>query len=200
MERHRFRIEGSREQERVRRIVEGSAEAFRGLVTEYYPLAYGLAYGVLHDAGDAEEVVQDAFLRTHRAVARFRGDASLKTWILRVVYRLSLNRRRDRSRSAWHRLGLDRRDEAGDRAAAQLAAREPDPEAHAISRQTRELVLEAIAELSEPLRDALVLSTLEGLTYEEIARILQVPAGTVSSRLHAARQQLVDRLARHDLI
>ncbi|MFH1567262.1 MAG: sigma-70 family RNA polymerase sigma factor [Gemmatimonadota bacterium] len=200
MDRHRFRIESSREQERVHRIVGGSAEAFRSLVTDYYPLAYSLAYRVLNDAGDAEEVVQDAFLRIHRALASFRGDASLKTWILRVVHRLSLNRRRDRSRTAWHRLGLSRRDEASARAEAELVAREPDPESRLISRQTRELVLEAMGELSEPLRDVLVLSTLEGLTYEEIGRILQVPVGTVSSRLHAARQQLVRELSRRELI
>lgn len=194
----RLRIESSDEAERVRRIVQGSAEAFRALVAEYYALAYSLAYRVLGDAADAEEVVQDAFVRVHGAMASFRGEASLKTWILRIVQRLSLNRRRDRARTAWHRLGLARSCDVDQ--VPPVPSTEPDPEARLISRQTREQVMAVVNGLSTPLRDVVVLSSLGELTYEEIARVLGVPVGTVSSRLHAARRRLADELARRDLI
>ena len=191
-------IERSDEADRVRRIVGGSEEAFRALVIEYHALAYSLAYRVLGDAGDAEEVAQDAFVRVHAAMASFRGEASLKTWILRIVHRLSLNRRRDRARTAWHRLGLARSHDVDQ--APPVPSTEPDPEARLISRQTRTQVMAAVDGLSAPLRDVVVLSSLGELTYEEIARVLGVPVGTVSSRLHAARRQLSDKLARQDLI
>lgn len=182
----------------MRRIVEGSATAFRALVTEYYPLAYSLAYRVVGDAGEAEEVAQDAFLRVHAAMPSFRGEASLKTWILRIVHRLSLNRRRDRSRTAWHRLGLAHSGDVD--LVPPPPSREPDPETELISRQTREQVMEAVDGLSAPLRDVVMLSSMGELTYEEIARVLGVPMGTVSSRLHAARRQLADELGRRELI
>ncbi|MFC1526192.1 RNA polymerase sigma factor [Candidatus Latescibacterota bacterium] len=201
MQTRRILTDGSREREWVRRIVGGNIEAFRTLVVDYHPLAYSLAYRVLNDAEDAEEVVQDAFVKIHCALEGFRGESSLKTWILRIVLRLSLNRRRDRSRTAWRRLGLHRGGEAGDEdGELGLAAPGPDPEGLLIAKETRSRVLAAVESLSPPLREVVVLSTLEDLTYDEIARILRVPVGTVSSRLHAARRKLVDVLQREDLI
>lgn len=201
MQTRRAVTDGSREREWVRRIVSGNVEAFRRLVADYHPLAYSLAYRVLDDAEDAEEVVQDAFLKIHRALDGFRGESSLKTWILRIVLRLSLNRRRDRSRSAWHRLGLHRLGDTGDEDGDPgVAAPGPDPEGQLIAKETRSRILAAVDDLSPPLREVVVLSTVENLTYDEIGRILRVPVGTVSSRLHAARRKLVDALRREDLI
>ena len=186
---------------RVDRIVQGSGDDFRSLVIEFHPLAYSLAYKVLDNRADAEEVVQDAFVKVHDALGRFRGDSSLKTWILRIVMRLSLNRRRDRSRSAWHRLGLHRQgDEDLDEVSAIAAADPRDPEAECISDETRRLVLGLLDELPATLREALVLNSLEELSYDEIARVLQVPLGTVSSRIHSAREKLSRKLAECDLL
>ena len=183
------------------RIVQGSGDDFRSLMIEFHPLAYSLAYKVLDDREDAEEVVQDAFVKVHDALGRFRGDSSLKTWILRIVMRLSLNRRRDRSRSAWHRLGLHRQgDEDLDEVSAIAAADPRDPEAECISDETRRLVLLLLDELPATLREALVLNSLEELSYDEIARVLQVPLGTVSSRIHSAREKLSRKLAECDLL
>jgi len=186
---------------RVDRIVQGSGDDFRSLVIEFHPLAYSLAYKVLDNREDAEEVVQDAFVKVRDALGRFRGDSSLKTWILRIVMRLSLNRRRDRSRSAWHRLGLHRQgDEDLDEVSVSISAADPrDPEAECISGETRRLVLGLLDELPATLREALVLNSLEELSYDEIARVLQVPLGTVSSRIHSAREKLSRKLAERDL-
>ena len=184
------------DQDRARRLA-GDEAAFREFVAQYYPLAYGLACRALDDRQDAEEVVQDAFMRIHRALDEFRGDASLKTWVLRIVWRLSLNRRRDRARSAWRRLGLHRHDEDTDPVLPAPAAH--TPEAQLLSAETRRQVRSLIDELSPPLREALILNSFEDLRYEEIASILDVPVGTVYSRIHAARRQLGDRLHRAGL-
>lgn len=184
------------------RIVQGSGDDFRSLVIEFHALAYSLAYKVLDDRQDAEEVVQDTFVKVHDALGRFRGDSSLKTWILRIVMRLSLNRRRDRSRSAWHRLGLHRQGDGDlDEVSAAISAADTrDPEAECISDETRRLVLGLLDELPATLREALVLNSLEELSYDEIARVLQVPLGTVSSRIHSAREKLSRKLAERDLL
>ena len=186
------------DEERVERILDGDDDAFRQLITEYHPLAYGLAYRSLGDREDAEEVVQDAFVKIHGALAGFRGESSLKTWILRIVWRLSLNRRRDRARSPWRRLGLHRSDvEAGDRLSA--AAGE-GPEARLLTRETQRLVREQIDELPAPLREVLILHSFEQLGYEEISRVLDIPVGTVSSRIHGARRRLAAALQRRGLV
>ena len=190
------------ESERIRRVVSGDTEAFRALVRDYHPLAYSLAFKVLSDAQDAEEVVQDAFIKIHQALDGFRGDASLKTWILRIVLRLSLNRRRDRARSSWHRLGLHLKgaEDAPGSAAEPRAPVSQNPESLCISRETRQLLLELVNELPDALREALILNSFEELSYEEIARILQIPLGTVSSRIYAARKKLLKKLRQYEVV
>lgn len=179
---------------RVDDILSGDTRAFQALVVEYHPLAYALAYRTLNDAGDAEEVVQDAFVKIHGALEGFRGDASLKTWILRIVWRLSLNRRRDRARSAWRRLGLHH---GGDDMPDMPEPSSESPENQMMSAETRRVVRQVVDDLPAPLREILILNSFEELGYEEIARILDIPVGTVSSRIHAARRKVADRLRRH---
>ena len=190
---------GRGEEERICRILAGDGSAFAELVREFHPLAYGLAYRVLLDPEDAEEVVQDAFVKIHAALVSFRRSSSLKTWILRIVLRLSLNRRRDRSRSNWYRLGLHH---GGDGVpnAPDPRVFSANPEAECISAETRRVVLRLVDELPDGLREALLLNSMEELSYEEIARVLGVPIGTVSSRIFSARRQLLPKLRRHGLV
>jgi len=186
------------EAERIRRAADGDLQAFRDLVVHYHPLAYSMAYKVLGDPQDAEEVVQDAFVKIHRTLSGFRGEASCKTWISRIVLRLSLNRRRDRSRSSWHRLGLHGYQNP-DHAQPPISA-EQTPEIQCIAQQTHQRIRELVDELPEQLRQVVVLNSFEDLSYEEIAQILEIPLGTVGSRLHSARKKLLGRLRRLDLI
>ena len=186
---------------RAERIAAGDDAAFCQLVRDYYPLAYELAFRLLTDRLDAEEVAQDAFVKVHGAMGSFRAEASLKTWILRIVLRLGLNRRRDRSRSAWYRLGLHlgppRLDD--DRPIEPITSPAATPEGQLLSREARALILALIDRLPDGLRQVLLLNSLEELSYEEIGAILDIPVGTVSSRLHAARQQLGQALDAHGL-
>ncbi|MBQ38266.1 MAG: hypothetical protein CME04_17925 [Gemmatimonadaceae bacterium] len=179
---------------RVKGILSGDEVAFRALVVEYHPLAFGLAYRCLGDPQDAEEVVQDAFVKIHGALDGFRGEASLKTWILRIVWRLSLNRRRDRARSAWRRLGLHRSTDDADALLSDPVAQ--SPEAGLLSRETSRIVRDVVDRLPAALREVMILNSFEELGYEEIARILGIPVGTVSSRIYTARRKLASRLRR----
>ena len=187
------------EKKLVRNIVSGDSSAFSRLVFDYHPLAFSLAFKTLSDAQDAEEVVQDAFVKIFRAMPAFRGESSLKTWIMRIVLRLSLNRRRDRARTSWNRLGLHRSD-AVDESPMLEPAVEQTPESVCISAENRRLVLTLVDQLPDGLREALILNSLEELSYEEIGRIMDIPVGTVGSRIHAARRKLVQKFHRHKLI
>lgn len=178
---------------RIDEILTGDERAFHDLVVEYHPLAYSLAWRTLGDAGDAEEVVQDAFIKIHEALGSFRGEASLKTWILRIVWRLSLNRRRDRARSAWRRLGLH---QGGDDPGDNLPEPQATPEERLLSGERNRLVRDIVDDLPPALREVLILNSFEELGYEEIARVLDIPLGTVSSRIYAARRKLAARLRR----
>jgi len=197
-----MKVHRAGERERVHRIVSGDREAFRSLVREYHPLAYSLAFKMLSSPQDAEEVVQDAFLKIYQTLGSFRGEAALKTWILRIVMRLSLNRRRDRARSSWYRLGLHLDDSGADPEAVPEPAMPtaPNPEALCISRETRRLLLALVDELPDALREVLVLNSFEELSYEEIARILDIPLGTVSSRIYSARRKLLRALRQRELL
>ncbi|MEE2658115.1 MAG: sigma-70 family RNA polymerase sigma factor [Candidatus Latescibacterota bacterium] len=181
----------------ISRLLDGDDSAFQQLVVEYHPLAYSLAFRVLSDRLDAEEVAQDAFVKIHTALAGFRGEASLKTWILRIVLRLSLNRRRNRSRTSWHRLGLG----SGDGETTDMAARPSEtPEAECISKDIHRIVRKQIDALPVSLRDVIILNSFEELGYEEIARVLEIPVGTVCSRIHTARRRLVSAFRQLELL
>lgn len=179
----------------IRDLLAGDEGAFRRLVEEYHGLAYGLAYRALGDPQDAEEVAQDAFVKVHGALGGFRGDSSLKTWVLRIVWRLALNRRRDRARSAWQRLGLHAGGEAERRAGAA-----DDPELRLLSRETALAIRRVVDDLPPALREVVILNSFEELGYDEIARILGVPLGTVSSRIHTARRHLAEALRRRGIL
>ena len=178
----------------IARAAIGDEEAFRQLVSQYYPLVYRLAYRQLNDSQDAEEVAQDTFVKVHKGLADFRGQASLKTWIFSIAWRLSLNKRRDRSRSSWRRLGLHRGEDKID--AGQTAQ---TPESLWLSGETNRAVRQLLDELPAGLREVMVLSGFEELSYEEIARILQIPAGTVGSRIYSARKALAKKLKEREL-
>ena len=168
------------------RLRAGETAAFEELVITYQHRVFGVALRMLGNAAEAQEVAQEAFLRAHRGLAEFRGDAKLSTWLYAITSRLCL------SRLARGERRLRRQ---GEEALLRLAGGEtPDV---AVERGELEAALHrAIAELPEERRIVVVLRDLEGLSYEEIAEVLDLEPGTVRSRLHRARADLKDKLER----
>ncbi len=171
----------------VERLRAGDARAFEELVATYQHRVFGVAVRMLSNAAEAEEVAQEAFLRAHRALADFRGEAKLSTWLYAIVSRLCLTRLAS---------GERRMARQGEETLMRLANDEADP-ATAVERSEVEAALHrAIAELAEERRLVVVLRDLEGLSYEEIAQTLELELGTVRSRLHRARMDLKDKMER----
>ena len=146
---------------------------FEELVRANERLVFGLARGVLGDFAEAEDVAQDVFLRAYRKLEGLRDRQKFRAWVARMSIRLALNRRR----------GLRR---AHVRDAEWLRGAPP-----AVAPASDLALRQAIARLPHKLRSVLLLCAVEGMDAAEVARILRVPDGTVRSRLHLARKQLL---------
>jgi RNA polymerase sigma-70 factor (ECF subfamily) len=150
---------------------------------------------MLSDREDALDIAQEVFLSAYRNLAGFRGESSLSTWLLRIAANRCLNRIRQRTaRTAREVFPGDPRDDGDD--SFQPPAREEDrPERMAETRETGRILEAAIAKLTEDSRLLVLLSDVEGFTYEEVASATGIPLGTVKSRLHRARMALRKMLA-----
>ena len=148
---------------------------------------FAVALRMLGNAAEAEEIAQEVFLRAHRALAEFRGDAKLSTWLYAIASRLCLTRLGSSERSMVRQ---------GEERLRRLPHPASGPDA-ALEQGEREAALHrAISELPDERRIVVVLRDLEGLSYEEIATALGLEPGTVRSRLHRARMDLKDKLER----
>ena len=169
------------------RLRAGDAAAFEALVITHQHRVFGVALRMLGNRAEAEDIAQETFLRAHRALGEFRGEARLSTWLYAIASRLCLNRLASAPRR------LERGDDA---ALLRLPAPVADA-ATALERGELEAALrQAIAELPDERRIVVVLRDLEGLAYDEIAEALGLELGTVRSRLHRARLDLKAKLER----
>jgi len=169
------------------RLRAGDAPAFEELVMTYQHRVFGVALRMLGNPAEAEEVAQEAFVRAHRALGEFRGDAKLSTWLYAITSRLCLNRLAT---------GERRMARQGEDALLRLSDAGPRPDAALERRELEAALGRAIAELPEVRRIVVVLRDVEGLLYEEIAQVLELTLGTVRSRLHRARADLKEKLER----
>jgi RNA polymerase sigma-70 factor (ECF subfamily) len=187
--------------ELVARAKQGDRDAFDTIVERYTPRIYNLSLRITGSREEAEDCVQDAFLRAFKGLGHFRGEAAFSTWL----YRVAMNVANDASR----RLG------SKPIAASELA--DPDsnlpppelerlgesahstdsPETSLLKAQRRQVVTEAIRSLPQNHRTVIVLYDLQGLSYEEIAHVLGTRVGTVKSRLNRARLALKELLTPH---
>lgn len=169
-------VEEREEEVWVERICQGDLEAFDHFITRYRERALRLAALVLHDSDSAEDVVQEAFLRVYGQIGQYRGDCRFYTWFYRIVVRCCLNRMRV---PYWKR-------EREFLSEVRWEGMRSSPEMETEARLT---VSQLLAGISPPLRAALLMREVEGMDYAEIAAALEIPVGTVRSRLNAARGQ-----------
>jgi RNA polymerase sigma-70 factor (ECF subfamily) len=182
----------------VERARGGDDEAFRQLFVRYHRRAYSLAYGMVHNADDALDIVQDGFIKAHRYLDKFEGSSSFYTWFYRIVMNLAIDHIRKRKR-ARH---VDFND-----AIAHLESDAPvgeesllprilgqNPSRALARKEIREQVSAALTELSDNHRAVLIMREFEGLSYQEMADVMKCSKGTIMSRLFHARRNMQKRL------
>jgi len=182
----------------VARAKQGDHEAFRVLVERYQGRAFALALRVLKDEERARDAVQEGFLKAYTSIAKFEGRSSFYTWLYRLVMNLCLDmKRRDKTDREVEWDETRPGDPAGAPTAEAMAgqgAGNPGP-AQALERsELRKRIAEAISQLPEDARETLLLREVDGLSYAEIADALEIPKGTVMSRLHYARKRVQELL------
>ena len=180
----------------VARAQQGDHAAFRQLFDRYHKRAYSVAYGVLKNRHDAMDVVQEGFVKVHKHLASFQGSSSFYTWLYRIVMNLAIDqlRRRKTSRPVEYDDAIAR-DGDGTNDAILPRMADANPRKAAIRRELIEKIDAALAELPEYHRQVILLREIEGLSYEEMAEVLEVPKGTIMSRLFHARKKMQAALA-----
>jgi RNA polymerase sigma-70 factor (ECF subfamily) len=181
----------------VDRFKSGDESAFNEMVARHRDRIYGLVHQLLRNHQDAEEVTQDAFIRAHRGLANFRGDAAFSTWLYQIATNLARNRywywwrrKRDRSVSFDAPVGEDT-----DMTLADVIPAEVDsPDEVTVNGELVDRIAKGMERLSAGHREILVLRNVKNLSYEEIGTILGISVGTVKSRIARARESLRSQL------
>jgi RNA polymerase sigma-70 factor (ECF subfamily) len=183
----------------VERSRAGDRASFDALVRRYYALAYNLAFRMLSDPDRAADATQSAFVRAYRAMPRFRQEANFSTWLYRIVTNVCLDtlRRPERGEQS---LTAAEQEEGPGLEEIDIPDGAADPALTAEQRERQQVVQEALKQLRDDHRAIVVMYDLQGMAYEDIARALRIPLGTVKSRLNRARHALKEALAsRRDL-
>ncbi len=180
------------DQKLIQRFLSGEEGAFNQLVLNYQNRVYGLCYQLLGSLDEAEEVAQEVFLTVYRSLKDFRGESRFSTWLYRVTVNHCKNRMKYLGRRGYYQsdsLEEPVETEKGE-ISRQLADEAQDPLEHLEQKEIQILVRKKIMDLAEDHRVVILLRDLEGLSYQEIARILELKEGTVKSRIHRARAEL----------
>jgi RNA polymerase sigma-70 factor, ECF subfamily len=183
----------------VEQTQQGDMAAFGRLVTKYQDRVYNTCWRLCGNVEDARDLTQDAFLRALQAIDRFQGKAGFYTWLFRIAVNLAISHRR----KGRHAVQLSLHDSDGTRLIDSQAAglvrrigpRGMDPSVTMETREAHRVLLRVLEEMDDEFRTVLVLRDVESFDYHEIGEILDVPPGTVKSRLHRARMALREKLA-----
>lgn len=177
----------------IRRAQKGATVSFDRLVDAYYSTVYNIAYRMLGDSQTAADATQVAFLKAFEALPGFRGDAAFKTWLYRIVVNVCLDEIRRREHQP---LSLTTEEDEGEPPLVErdVPDESDEPAGLVEQRERQEIVHLALARLPEDFRAIIVLYDLNGLSYQEIGEALQIPLGTVKSRLNRARHALREQL------
>ena len=170
-------------------LCEGDETALAPLVEKYKRMVYRLAMQITKNHADADDVMQETFIKVYRSIRTFRKDAAFETWLYRIAVNEALNfvKRRERQQTSAFETVSEAEYETTARYRAQIAN---DPHVQAEKAELRHHVTEAVNSLSLKQRTVVILHEFEGLTHAEIASILNCSEGTVRSRLHYARKKL----------
>lgn len=195
---------GMNEEQWVRKAQKGDHEAFAQLVMAHHKFVYNLALRSLGAADDAQDIAQEAFLRAWLALPRFRRQSSFRTWLYRIVINLCYNRlpklRQELAAIPVDQVGELIEDGSPTSSAGPewSLAQPPGPAAALEANERREFLQQQIDSLPEAYRAMILLRYTQGLAYEEIAEVMDIPMGTVKTGLHRAHRQLRQALLAHE--
>ena len=183
---------GETDQQLVARVQNGDTRAFDLLVLKYQHKILGLISRYVHDADEVQDVAQEAFIKAFRALPRFRGDSAFYTWLYRIAINTAKNHLVSRSRRPP---GSDIDVDDAEYYEAGGALRDiENPENALFGAELKAVVDQAIENLPDDLRTAVTLREYDGLSYEDIAEIMDCPVGTVRSRIFRAREAIDTRV------
>lgn len=181
------------DQQLVERAQRGDKRAFELLVSKYQRKLGRLLSRFIRDPAEVEDVCQEAFIKAYRALPSFRGDSAFYTWLYRIGINTAKNYLVTMGRRAPTSTQFDAEEAEGFEDADQLRDMNT-PESLMMTRQIGDTVNESVAQLTEDLRTAITLREIEGMSYEDIAVIMNCPIGTVRSRIFRAREAISEKL------
>ncbi|MDQ7988131.1 MAG: RNA polymerase sigma factor RpoE [Candidatus Dactylopiibacterium sp.] len=181
------------DQQLVERVQRGDKQAFGLLVSKYQRKLVRLLSRMIRDPAEVEDVAQEAFIKAYRALPNFRGESAFYTWLYRIGVNTAKNHLVSQGRRAPTSTEIEA-EEAEQYESGELLRDNDTPERLMQTRQIGETVNAAMQALPEELRTAIVLREIEGLSYEEIASLMDCPIGTVRSRIFRAREAIAERL------
>lgn len=191
----------------VEAAASGDHRAFETLVSKYERRVFAVALQLTRNGDLAQELTQEVFVRAWKALPRFQGGASFYTWIYRILKNLNIDRHRRNKRRASSEFNDDVGWRVSEVGVGHTARQEVDGVEHTHRGEMHKVLHQALAELSENHREILVLREVQDLSYEEIAEAMEIPKGTVMSRLFHARRKLKEQVvelvgeeAEHELL
>ena len=180
------------DQQLVARVKKGDSRAFDLLVLKYQHKILGLVSRYIHDSHEVQDVAQEAFIKAYRALPKFRGDSQFYTWLYRIAVNTAKNHLVSRSRRPP---GSDVDVEDAEYYEAGTALRDIEtPENALFGAELKQVVEQAIADLPDDLKTAVTLREFDGLSYEDIAEVMECPVGTVRSRIFRAREAIDNKV------
>ena len=181
----------SDEQDLIRESSQGDREAFRVLVERYQNKMIRLITQVIRSREDAEDIVQESFVKAYSSLGSFRGQSSFYTWLYRISFNLAIDWKRRAARRGGDKHELADIEQGK---VAPAFVKENSPTDQVYQKEQSKLIASALQELTEDHRAVIVLREIDGLSYEEIAKVTNASLGTVMSRLHYARKKLQSSL------
>lgn len=176
------------EAELVLGLKEKDEEAYRVLVRQYQAKLFRIAYGITLDREESSDIVQDVFLKVYQHIHTFKGDSKFYFWLRRITINMCLNwHRRWKRRFRWRHQPLEKGEGEN---VVELGTESYSPETLYREKELEKILQEGLKTIPEDARTAFILKEMEGLSYEDIAGILKINKGTVSSRIFYARQKL----------
>jgi len=189
------KAEGDEDAEFVRLCLRGDREAFDRLVEKYYKKIYNLSYRFVGDSEEANDLAQEIFSAAYQNLKKFRGDAKFSTWLFQIATNRGKNRFKYLKRRGYF---ANKGQPDGDDEKEGLQRAVPDfstnPETLLAGKQIQKIVQDAINDLDPDHKEIVILRDIEGFSYDEIAKMLNLPEGTTKSRLHRARMVVKEKL------